>query len=67
MTDAIASKSTSQRAAIKPRSNDQERVFKKDTHWFFKTREGAAKGPFVDKQHAYWALAKYIRIQCSYR
>lgn len=63
MTQAIAT----QRAAIRPRQRDEERVFKKDTHWFFKTREGDPKGPFIDKQHAYWALAKYIRQQCSFR
>jgi hypothetical protein len=48
-------------------SRSQERVFKKNTQWFFLTREEAERGPFIDKQQAYWALAKYIRQQCSYR
>jgi N-acyl-L-homoserine lactone synthetase len=48
-----------------PRS--RERVFKKNTQWYFHTREEIERGPFIDKQQAYWALAKYIRQQCSYR
>ncbi len=58
--------STRESSNAKARSN-KDRVFKKDLHWFFHTREGAPKGPFIDKQHAYWALAKYIRQQCSYQ
>ncbi|MEM8498291.1 MAG: DUF6316 family protein [Pseudomonadota bacterium] len=63
MTQAIIS----DRPAIRPTRPDKERVFKQEAHWFFKTRDGAPKGPFIDKQHAYWALAKHIRQQCSFR
>lgn len=44
-----------------------ERVFKKNSQWYFRTREETERGPFIDKQQAYWALAKYLRQQCSYR
>lgn len=53
--------------ASKAALNPRDRVFKKDAHWFFRTREGDPKGPYIDKQHAYWALAKYIRQQCAFR
>ena len=45
----------------------EERVFKKNNQWYFHTRENTERGPFIDKKQAYWALAKYIRQQCSYR
>jgi len=48
-----------------PRPHD--RVFKKNSQWYFHTRESTERGPFIDKQQAYWALAKYLRQQCSYR
>ena len=44
-----------------------ERVFKKNNQWYFRTREDTSRGPFLDKQQAYWALAKHLRQQCSYR
>ncbi len=46
---------------------NNERVFKKNAQWYFRTRQETDRGPFIDKQQAYWALAKHIRQQCSYR
>lgn len=45
----------------------EERVYKRNNRWYFRTREDSERGPFIDKQQAYWALAKYIRQQCSFR
>lgn len=54
-------------ANVRATSPERERVFKEGNHWFFHIREGKPRGPYIDKQHAYWALAKYIRQQCSFR
>lgn len=48
-------------------TSSQQRIFKKDLQWYFRTRNDTARGPFIDKQQAYWALAKHIRQQSSYR
>ena len=45
----------------------EERVYQRDSRWYFRTRENGERGPFIDKQQAYWALAKYIRQQFSFR
>lgn len=50
-----------------PTRSSSDRVYKKNTQWYFRTREETDRGPFIDKQQAYWALAKYIRQQCSYK
>lgn len=52
---------------IRPSYPRNERVFKRDAHWYFHTKDEGEKGPYIDKQNAYWALAKYIRRQCSFQ
>ena len=44
-----------------------QRVFKKNSQWYFRTRDANTRGPFIDKQQAFWALAKHIRQQALYR
>jgi hypothetical protein len=39
----------------------KDRVYKKEGQWFFRCRETSDKGPFIDKQSAYWALARFMR------
>lgn len=39
----------------------QERVYKKEGQWFFRRRDANDMGPYIDKQNAYWALARYLR------
>ncbi|MGI9288818.1 MAG: DUF6316 family protein [Pseudomonadales bacterium] len=52
---------------IRPSYPRGERVFKREEHWYFHTKDAGEKGPYIDKQNAYWALAKYIRRQCSFQ
>ncbi len=52
---------------IRPSYPRTERVFKRESLWYFHTKDAGEKGPYIDKQNAYWALAKYIRRQCSFQ
>jgi N-acyl-L-homoserine lactone synthetase len=48
-------------------STSRQRVFKKDLRWYFRTHCDNERGPFIDKQQAYWALAKHIKQKTSRR
>ena len=43
------------------------RVFKKNSQWYFHTRDAQTRGPYIEKQQAFWALAKHIRQRANYR
>ncbi len=40
----------------------QERVFKKDAYWYFKTREGATIGPFDSRDDALECVAEFVEF-----